>query len=119
MEELIKKYLEAKKVADDAKATQDELGNQIKELLKNEHQGKFIGEEVQAQLVESTRYTYDDKVAVMNYLKSSGMNKYIVEQLDEKALNAEMKKSETLERALTIRSVRKSITESLKAGEIK
>lgn len=119
LEEMIKNYLDAKKVAEEAKARQDELGDKIKELLKNEPDGKFTGNGVQAQLVESIRYTYNDKLAVMNYLKSTGMSNFIVEQLDEKALNAEMRKSDTLERELTIRSVKKSITESLKASEVK
>ena len=119
MEELIKKYLEAKRVADEAKAAQEELGNQIKGLLKNEADGKFTGTEVQAQLVESVRYTYGDKLAVMNYLKSTGMSNFIVEQLDEKALNAAMKDSDTLEREILVRNTKKTITESIRASEVK
>lgn len=95
---------------------------ELAEEIKYELQGK-IGKTyttengINAKLVESVRFTYDDEVGIRNYITQKGLKStYIVETIDSKKLNAELKKSTTLYDDIK-HYVTKTITESLRVGK--
>lgn len=117
IEELIKQYVDLKIKEDEIKAKKEELSDKIKEYLITQPDLRYDNGNVKALLVESTRFSYTDKVKVMTYLKSNKLNNYIKEVIDEPALNKAIKESDSLSQALS-NMYNKTIVESLKV-EIK
>lgn len=118
LDELIKEYEVACAEVDVATAKKDELANEIKEQLQGKLGKTFTTEDgTNAKLVESVRFTYDDSVAIINYLTQKGLKStYITESIDTKKLNAELKKAGTLYDGVKP-YVTKTITESLRVGK--
>lgn len=95
---------------------------ELAEEIKYELQGK-IGKTyttengINAKLVESVRFTYDDEIGIVNYLTQKGLkHTYITESIDSKKLNAELKKAGILYDGVKS-YVTKTITESLRVGK--
>lgn len=95
-----------------------ELGDIIKERLKEEKIKKCLTElGTEIQLVESTKFTYNDETAIINYLKRNKLKSiYMVESIDAKKLNAELKKDGLLYDSLKA-YLSKNIVESLRVGK--
>ena len=118
LDELIKEYEVACAEVVAATAKKDELAEEIKEQLQGKLGKTFTTEDgTNAKLVESVRFTYDDSVAIINYLTQKGLKPtYITESIDTKKLNAELKKAGTLYDGVKP-YVTKTITESLRVGK--
>lgn len=96
----------------------NELSVKIKEQLKNEEKNKYLTEDgIKAQLVESTKFTYNDETAIINYLKKNKLKSiYMIESIDAKKLNAELKKDGLLYDSLKT-YLSKDTVESLRVGK--
>lgn len=96
----------------------NELNVKIKEQLKVEDDYKYLTKDgIKAQLVESTKFTYNDETAIINYLKKNKLKSiYMVESIDVKKLNAELKKDGLLYDSLKT-YLSKNTVESLKVGK--
>lgn len=96
IEEKVKAYYEAKVALDFQKAQLENLGKELKEELQQEGIKKEItsnGYEV--SLTSRTTIKYNDELALKDYLKIAGPQ-YIIESIDSKKLNADIKKSDQL-----------------------
>lgn len=115
LNQLIKEYQSVCNELKLIQAQKDSLAEEIKDLLQDKIGKTFTTEEgVKASVVEQTRFTYDDNVALISYLTKNGLKAtYITETIDTKKFNAELKKSSTLYD--NVKSfVTKNVTETLK-----
>lgn len=118
LEELTQQYLSLKTQEEEIKIKKEKISAQIKELLRKLPETRFQGNSCAASLVESYRFTYTDKPAVMTYLKRNGYNNYIKETIDEPALNKLIKESNSVATALK-NTYTKSVVESLRTDWLK
>ena len=96
IEEKVKAYYEAKVALDFQKAQLESLAKELKEELQQEGIKKEItsnGYEV--SLTSRTTIKYNDELALKDYLKMAGPQ-YIIETIDSKKLNTDIKKSDQL-----------------------
>ena len=102
IEEKVKAYYEAKVILDFQKNQVETLGKELKELLQKEGVTKETttnGYEV--SLVNKTTIKYKDELALKKYLKTSGNSSFLIENIDNKRLNAEIKNSQLLKEQLS------------------
>lgn len=118
LERQIEEYEKVSEEIENLTKIKTELGNSIKEKLKSEENKKYLTElGVQAQLVESTKFTYNDETAIINYLKKNKLKSiYMLESIDVKKLNAELRKDGLLYDSLK-NYLSKTVVESLKVGK--
>ena len=118
LERQIEEYEKVSEEIENLTKIKTELGNSIKEKLKAEENKKYLTElGVQAQLVESTKFTYNDETAIINYLKKNKLKSiYMLESIDVKKLNAELRKDGLLYDSLK-NYLSKTVVESLKVGK--
>lgn len=118
LDELIKEYGEIFNQLEELNTKKDEIGKEIKELLKDKVGKEYTTESgIVAKLTDRITFIYDDTTALTNYLISKGLkNTYITESIDSKKLNAELKKSSTLYDGVKS-YVTKTVTEVLKVGK--
>ena len=93
LKENVLKYAELdaqiKELQAQAKALTAEIIKEMEEL----GQTKYTDSDVQASLVYKTAIKYPDEVKLINQLKAEGLNRFIVETVDNKALNELIKTS--------------------------
>lgn len=119
IEEKIKNYYEAKRVADEAKATVDFLGAELKEILIQEGISKeTTSNGFDVSLVDKKTFKYDDELAIRDYLRSNNLSEYLVESIDTKRLNESLKKSNELYNDL-VKYITPGTTTSLSVKESK
>lgn len=118
LDELIKEYGEISAQLEELNTRKDEIGKEIKELLKDKVGKEYTTENgVVAKLTDRVTFTYDDTTALVNYLISKGLkNTYITESIDTKKFNAELKKSATLYDGVKP-YITKTVSEVLKVGK--
>ena len=119
IEEKIKNYYEAKKIADEAKATVDFLGAELKEILIQEGISReTTSNGFDVSLVDKKTFKYDDELAIRDYLRSNNLSEYLVESIDTKRLNEGLKKSNELYNDL-VKYITPGTTTSLSVKESK
>lgn len=119
LEEKIKDYYEAKRIADEAKATVEFLGAELKELLIKEGITKeSTSNGFDVSLVDKKTFKYDDELAIRDYLRQNNLNEYLIESIDTKRLNESLKKSNELYNDL-VKYITPGITTSLSIKESK
>lgn len=95
-EETVREYVEAilqqKKFKEKAEALKDKVVNGMKELGEN----KFTVDNHYVQLVKKSSNKYIGNQACLSFLKNELNGQYVIEVVDEKALNEAMKKDESL-----------------------
>lgn len=96
IEEKVKSYYEAKVALDFQKAQLENLGKELKEALQQEGVKKeTTSNGYEVSLTSRTTIKYKDELALKDYLKIAGPE-YIVESIDSKKLNADIKNSDQL-----------------------
>jgi hypothetical protein len=111
LETLLKEYKDVCIKMEELKTVKEELNDRIKSLMTGK---SYDGINYKATLTERTTFKYNDEVAMLNYIKKKGLSHlYIVEQIDTKKLNAELKLGKTLYNDIKP-YIEKTITESLK-----
>ena len=99
LEEMITKYNELqnqnKVIADEM----NELKANIIESMNGDDKEKVEVDNVVAQVVRKDTFKYKDEMAMINYLKNNGLERYVVEKVDT-SLNKELKKGLSLSESL-------------------
>ena len=118
LEKQIEEYEKVLEEIENLTKIKTDLGNSIKARLKEEKIKKCLTElGTEIQLVESTKFTYNDETAIINYLKKNKLKSiYMVESIDAKKLNAELKKDGLLYDSLK-NYLSKTVVESLRVGK--
>lgn len=119
IEEKVKAYYEAKVNLDFQKNLVEILGKELKQLLQKEGITKeTTANGYEVSLVNKTTIKYKDELALKDYLKTSGNSNFLVESIDNKKLNAEIKNSISLKEKLS-KFIEETNSDSLLVKEVK
>lgn len=118
LEQKIEEYTKLKSDIDTLNNQKEQLGEEIKSLLRVCQDNKFKGDNYTASIVNKTTFKYTDEAAILLYAKKYNLKNYIKETVNTKALNEDLKKGGTLTEDLK-KYYTKSVTESLTVGEVK
>ncbi len=100
LNEQVKKYAELKKQQDAIKEEMDSLKTSIVEEMGDAT--SFEADNgVVAKLVAKETFKYKDEIGMINYLKEHGMSSFVVEKIDTKSMNKELKKGMSLTESLS------------------
>lgn len=112
LEQLLEEYTNIKNQIDLLNTKKNELSEEIKDILDSIG-GKYSDNGYKAAIIEKTTFTYDDKIAIINYIIKKGLKDiYLTTEISSTKLNNELKKGGTLYERLK-KYMTKNVTESL------
>lgn len=107
----IQKYYELKEQMEDIKAQLDILKENILYEMGNKNITKTLTEDgITATLTSRVSFEYKDELGMMRWLENNGFSDYIIKTIDTKALNKQLKTSNTLNEGLDSLYLKKTST---------
>lgn len=107
----IQKYYELKEQMENIKAQLDILKENILYEMNNKNITKTLTEDgITATLTSRVSFEYKDELGMMRWLENNGFSDYIIKTIDTKALNKQLKTSNTLNEGLDSLYLKKTST---------
>ena len=101
LESKVKTYLEKQQLVESLKAELAALKDEIVDEMNNEGLNNYSIDNVKAQIVNKETIKYNDELAIINYLKTNGLSRLVVEKIDTTSMNKELKSSASLNESLS------------------
>ena len=100
LNKLVNDYNELKAKSEDISTQMSALKSKILEELGDATEYVTTDTNVLAKVVAKETIKYDDEEAMINWLKKNGYAKFVIEKVDTKPMNKELKKGLTLTESL-------------------
>ena len=101
LKENVLKYAELDAKIKELQAQAKTLNAEIIKEMEALGETKYTDDEVQASITYKTTIKYPDEIKLINKLRAEGLNRFIVETVDSKALNELIKNSNEVATKLT------------------
>ena len=98
--ENIRKYFELQAQMDAIKEEMATLKDSIVGDMDAQGVNTYEVDDIKAQVINKDTFKYNDELGMIAYLKSNGLDKFVVEKIDTTSLNKELKKGLSLSESL-------------------